>query len=250
MAFENKKQTLFVDKFDKQLKEIGIKSKTFNEISKNMEILWKINPKKCVNFILKLRTIENTSKLFEDESMMNLLWLALNHKYSFFQNVHILTHINWKDIITMMSLDLQYHGYENRQLDWNFFRATLFAGLINSETTEKVKNILPKCNLNSNTLEDQSLVIIAKHLACYMFKNDSNKTKKYTEYITSNKIINFDNLIKIDFKTVHGKSLSLIVGKQFLQDNNLLNIFEKWYNKRTEFTKDKLSQIIIIPDKN
>ena len=101
-----------------------------------------------------------------------MLWLALNHPEAYWNNVDLFVSVgSWKDIFEMLSLDLQYHGWEGRKLDWTAFGKLILAGLENPNTSELVKKYLPhiKTDKNQTTLQSQAKTIVAKWIKNQLF---------------------------------------------------------------------------------
>ena len=109
----------------------------YAEVSKDMYKLWSINPKKCLQLAVYIRLITRETQIvlpnetitldvqrgqgLKNEGIMRMLWLAMHHKPTFMANMpYFIAAGSWKDVFEKMSLDLQYHGWEGRKLDWNF----------------------------------------------------------------------------------------------------------------------------------
>lgn len=226
----------------------------YAEVSKDMYKLWSINPKKCLQLAVYIRLITRETQIvlpnetitldvqrgqgLKNEGIMRMLWLAMHHKHTFMANMpYFIAAGSWKDVFEMMSLDLQYHGWEGRKLDWNFMRKVILAGLANGHTSELVKKYLPtiRSMKECKTVESQARTIIGQYLAsCIYGKKKDKKADKETADSraaqrryrklkqsgtahTWQQLISQKKLLELDFNTIHGRALSLLVGSKFLK---------------------------------
>lgn len=232
--------------------------RSYEEVSKDMQILWCSDPKLCVKLAIYLRLITRKSKIvtkkvveldvqrgqgLKNEGIMRMLWLAINKPKTFKVNLPLFIAAgSWKDIIQMLSLDLQYHGWENKKLDWNFLYLTLSAGLNNPETTHLVRKYLPtiRTNKNCTTLESQADTLIGRWLA----RKFSPKFEKEAAYKAYRKIKSegvaheWQQLISqqlynsLNFDHIAGRALALLVGSKFLENHNLTNKYREWISSK------------------
>lgn len=231
--------------------------RSYSEVAKDMELLWSINPEYTVKLALYIRLItrkctvlmsplysKETSGVqrgqgLKNEGIMRMLWIAVNHPETFKQNDNLFVAAgSWKDIFEMLSLDLQYHGWDNRKLDWEYFFALIYCGLCNSSTSELVKKYLPtiKTNKECTTLRSQASTLIGRWLANKIFtgKHKSSVYKKYRMLKSSGTAHTWQQDIskelfnKIDFNRIAGKALSLLVNSKFLENHNLVDKYIKW----------------------
>lgn len=239
--------------------------RTYEEVSKTMYRLWSINPKKCLQLAVYIRLITRETQVnvkgesetlevqrgqgLKNEGIMRFLWLAIHHKQTFMANMpYFIAAGSWKDVFEMMSLDLQYHGWKERKLDWNFMRMTIMAGLANPNTSELVKKYLPTIRAikDCKTVESQARTMIGQYLASCLYgkqskeggeKNpaDSRAAQRRYRLIKSSgtahkcqQLISQKNLLEIDFNTIHGRALSLLVGSKFLKNHGLVEKYQKW----------------------
>lgn len=230
--------------------------RSYKEVANDMELLWNKDPRLCVKFAIYLRLITRRSKLItgeelsiqkgtglRNEGIMRMLWLAINQSSTFKVNFPLFIAAgSWKDVIKMLSLDLQYHGWDNRKLDWNFMYNIILAGLNNSETTNLVRKYLPtiRTNKKCTTLESQADTLIGRWLA-KRFNPDLSKEVAYKTYrkIKSEGIAHeWQQLIskqlydKINFDHITGRALMLLVGSKFLENHNLVSKFTKWIQNK------------------
>lgn len=241
----------------------------YAEVSKDMYKLWSINPKKCLQLAVYIRLITRETQIvlpnetitldvqrgqgLKNEGIMRMLWLAMHHKPTFMANMpYFIAAGSWKDVFEMMSLDLQYHGWEGRKLDWNFMRKIILAGLANGHTSELVKKYLPtiRSMKECKTVESQARTIIGQYLAsCIYGKKKDKKADKETADSraaqrryrklkqsgtahTWQQLISQKKLLELDFNTIHGRALSLLVGSEFLKNQGLVEKYSKWISGR------------------
>lgn len=239
--------------------------RTYEEVAKDMYKLWSINPKKCLQLAVYIRLVTRETQIslpketitldvqrgqgLKNEGIMRMLWLAIHHKQTFKANIpYFIAAGSWKDIIEMMSLDLQYHGWKERKLDWNFMRMTILAGLTNPNTSELVKKYLPTIRAvkDCKTIESQARTMIGQYLASCLYgkqhkegeernATDSRAAQRRYRLIKSSgtahkwqQLISQKNLLELDFNTIHGRALSLLVGSKFLKNQGLVDKYRKW----------------------
>ena len=242
----------FVDQFAKVTEYR--QPRNYSEISEDMSLLWDQNPRLTISFVIYLRLITRTVKFpdgtktsttqrgqgLKHESIMRMIWLAVNHPEEFWNNVSLFISAgSWKDIITMLSYDLQYNGWEGRVLNWEDFTDIILAGLENPETSELVKKYLPQIKSRSKckTVAAQADTIIGKYLCSVIFADIEDKIESYAKYRKLKvsgtahvwqQLISQGRFMEIDFDTVHGRALAQMVSGQFLKNNGLEETFEKW----------------------
>jgi hypothetical protein len=247
----------FVDQFGK----IGLyrSPRDFNEIAKDCEELWAINPKLSIIFIFYLRTITRIVTLFngistkvvqkgaqiKHESIMRMLWLSLKSQTSFWKNIGLFVSIgSWKDIITMLQYDYIYHGWDHRILDWHRISNLILTGLENPNTCDLIKKYLPQIKAKSRctTIESEADTIIGKFISCKLFAYsiEEAKAKHYAMYrkLKSSgtahqwqQLISQQKFDRIDFSKIHGRALSLLVKSKFLRNHNLTEKYAEWVKK-------------------
>lgn len=251
----------FVDQFSMLGKYKEIRS--YNDIAQDAEILYSQDKVLSIKFILYLRTITRKVQyknpitlqlvLTEDvqkgaglkhESIMRMIWLALNDKDSFYEYLPLFISVGcWHDVIQMLSYDLQYNGWEDRKLDWKFIGSVILSGLENPQTLDLLKKYLPQIKSNSNckTIESQADNIIAKWICSLIFggkSEDFSNYKKYRKLKASGtahewqQLISKSQFLKIDFDKIHGRALSQLVSSKFIDNNNLTDKYEKWISSK------------------
>lgn len=246
----------FVDQFSK----LGsYKSpRTFDKISEDCEILWATNPLLSVVMIFYIRMITRVTTLFsglstrvpqkgaelKHEGIMRMIWLHFKAPETFWKNIVTFISVgSWKDIITMLSYDLVYNGWDGRKLDWNKFGELILSGLENKNTSELLKKYLPSIKSNNKciTLEAQADNLIGKWICSLLFGNKGEESgttyKKYRKLKSSGTAHEWQQLIsqqkfdRIDFSKIHGRALSLLVRGKFLDTTKLRDKYTAWISK-------------------
>ena len=249
----------FVDQFGliSQYRQL----RPYSSVSKDMQELWNIDPMYTLKLLFYIRLITRkvkfsngteTSKVqkgagLRHEAFMRMLWLAVNHSDVFYKNLPLFITIgSWKDIIQLMSYDLQYHGWDNRVLDFNKISDFILAGLENPNTCNLVKKFLPtiKARSKCKTLESQADTIIGKFLTHKLFdsgefspKLHSKNYHLYRKLKSSGTAHEWQQMISrsqfnIDFSKVHGRALALLVSGNYLKNHNLEKDYENWIKKQ------------------
>jgi hypothetical protein len=241
----------FVDQFTK-LGEYK-KPRAYADIAKDASTLWGVNPLLSVCFILYLRMITRIVSFFDGtkttvpqrgaglkhEAIVRMVWLHVNHRETFWKNIQLFIAVgSWKDVIQMLSYDLQYNDWDNRVLDWEQFKGLIAAGLENPKTSNLLKKYLPQIKSNSQckTLESQIDNTIAKWICHNLFGDKENGAtyKKYRKLKVSGtahswqQLISKHHMLEINFDTVHGRALAQMVSGKFIKNNNLQVAYEKW----------------------
>lgn len=230
--------------------------RSYAEVSKDMELLWRQNPTLCLKLAVYIRLVTRKSKVTKDdgtieelevqrgqglknEGIMRMLWLAINQPATFKINIaYFIAAGSWRDIFQMMSLDLQHHGWEHKKLDWNFLLSVIAAGIINPETTHLVRKYMPtiRTNKNCKTLEAQADTLIGRWLA-KKFSPDLEKEASYKAYRkmkSEGKAHQWQQLISqqlydsLNFDSIAGRALALLVGTNFLKNHGLEDTYAEW----------------------
>lgn len=246
----------FVDQFSK----LGSYKapRNFNDISQDCELLWGTNKKLAVLFIFYIRMINRITQFWngskttvpqkggelKHEGIFRMIWLHFKSPEIFWKNIDIFIAAgSWKDIITMLSYDLQYNGWDKRKLDWDKFGNLILSGLENKNNSELLKKYLPqiKSNNQCKTLESQADNLIAKWICSLLFGNKSETSgttyKKYRKLKTSGTAHEWQQLIsqrkfdRLDFGKIHGRALNLLVRSKFLFNQNLSDKYAEWITK-------------------
>lgn len=228
--------------------------RSFEDVSKDMSILFAQNKYLAICFALYIRLVTRITGLWNGdktatvqrgaglrhEAILRFIWLGVYHKDLFYKNLGLLIQVgSWKDIIYMLQYDLIYNGWKGRVLDWQFIGQFITAGLENPNTSNLVKKYLPqiKSNNQCKTVESQADNMIGKWICSILFgckEDDYGYYRKYRKLKSSGtahewqKLISQRKFLQINFNTVAGRALSLLVSGKFLQNNNLEAQYQKW----------------------
>lgn len=246
------------DDFVDQFNNLGVykQPRSFSDIERDSQLLWSQDKKLALMFIFYIRMITRVVTFFsgvstsvsqkgaelKHEGIFRMIWLAVNYPETFKKNLPLFISIgSWKDVFTMLSYDLQYNGWEGRQLDWGYMGSLILSGLSNTSQSELIKKYLPQIKANSKctTLESQADNIIAKWICSELFgtKESSANYKQYRKLKSSGTAHQWQQLIsqkkfdKIDFSKIHGRALNLLVRSKFLTNQNLKEKYEAWITK-------------------
>lgn len=248
---------LFVDQFGSVAKYKSPRS--FSDISKDMNILWACDQELTVKFVLYLRMITRQDSYpdgtktkttqrgagLKHEGIVRMIWLSVNAPETFAKNLGLFIIAgSWNDIIKMLSYDVQYNGWAGRILDWEFIGNAILAGLENPNTTNLVRKYLPQIKANSkcNTLEAEADNVIAKWICSLIFgtKNEDSGSsyKQYRKLKTSGTAHQWQQLISqskhnlVNFDTVAGRALALLVSGKYLKNHNLEAKYSAWIESK------------------
>lgn len=229
--------------------------RSFSDISRDMELAWASDKETAIRFALYLRMVSRQTMYLDGtmtqvsqkgaemrhEGIMRMLWLHFKDENAFWKNIGLFISVgSWKDIFTMLSYDLIYHGWEGRKLNWVKFGELILSGLENSNTSDLVKKYLPQIKASSacKTVESQADTIIAKWISSLIFGNKGANPgatyKQYRKLKTSGtahewqKIISQRQFDRIDFSKIHGRALSKLVQSKFLFNQGLSDAYSKW----------------------
>ena len=248
----------FVDQFGKVTNYK--KPRTYQEISNDMSVLWNQNPFLTMCLLFYIRMITRIVQFFDGsktestqrgqglkhEGIFRMIWVGINYPETFVKNIPLFISVgSWKDIITMLSYDLQYNGWKDRKLDWDFLGKVILSGLGNSNTSELVKKYLPqiKANNQCKTLESQADNMIAKWICSLLYggkgQEDSYKNYKSYRLLKSNgtahqwqQLISKKLFDQINFDTIHGRALAQLVGGKFLKNQGLESKYQQWIESK------------------
>lgn len=234
--------------------------RSYEEVAKTMQLLYSIDKTKAVKMAIFIRLITRKSQVMKDrsvetleevqrgqglknEGIMRMLWLALNHSSVFKVNLPLFIAAgSWKDVITMMNLDLQFHGWKDKKLDWTFFGKVIKAGLLNPGTSQLVRKYLPtiRTDAKCRTLESQADTLIGRWLAKQFSPEDEKFVayKKYRQLKSKGTAHKWQQLIskqmynELNFDSIAGRALALLVGSKFLQNHGLVDKYSEWIKAR------------------
>lgn len=229
--------------------------RTYEEVAKDMYLLWSQNPLLCLKLAVYIRLITRKTKLLSSdvldvqrgtglkhEGIMRMYWIAINHPKTFKTNIYyFISAGSWKDIFKMLSLDLN-NGWDNRKLDWNFLYTVILAGLQNPETTHLVRKYLPtiRTNKKCKTKESVNNTIIGRWLAGKFFACVDKYTayRLYRQYKSEGVAHQWQQLISkqlydsINFDKIAGRALALLVSSKFLENHNLDEKYSEWIKSK------------------
>lgn len=246
----------FVDQFGKMSNYL--KPRDYAQIEADMRLLFSQDRLKAIKFALYSRLVTRTVQLpngektqttqrgqgLKHEGIFRMMWLGVNHPELFKKNLALFISAgSWKDVITMLSYDLQFNGWEGRKLDWDFLGKIILSGLENPNTSELIKKYLPqiKARKNCKTLEAQADNIISKWICSLLFGNKENDASKYKAYrkLKSSgtahqwqQLISKNNLLSLDFNSIAGRALAQLVSSKFISNNNLTEAYDAWISQQ------------------
>lgn len=247
---------VFVDQFNSLSQYKNPRS--FASVEKDQEMLWANNKMLTIAFSLYIRMISRVTDVFgvktktpqkgaglKHEGIMRMIWLHIKQPKTFWNNVTLLISVgSWKDIFTMMQYDLVYNGWEGRKLDWIKFGKLIMAGLNDEVQINLVKKYLPQIKAKSacKSVESQADNMIAKYICSLLYgtkENSANSYKMYRKLKSSGTAHEWQKLISqgkhdlIDFNTIHGRALNLLVRSKYLVNQGLQDKYESWITKDT-----------------
>ena len=242
----------FVDQFSAASRYLA--PRPYDEIAKDMSILWAIDPELTIKFTIYLRMITRKTQTFEGniteevqkgqglrhESIFRMIWIYNKDRNAFWMNINLFISAgSWHDIIYMLQTDLIYHGWDDKTLPWDLFGQLILAGLENPNTSQLIKKYLPQIKAKSKctTVESQADTMIAKWLCSILFGQKTPTQNHYKQYrlLKSSgtahswqQLISKGKMLEIDFDTIHGKALTQLVSSKFLKKHGLEKKYEEW----------------------
>ncbi|MFW5847454.1 MAG: DUF2828 family protein [bacterium] len=242
----------FVDQFT----DMGSyrKPRKYEDIVRDCELLWAEDEKLSVLFIYYIRTITRKVQLFngyttkepqkggqlKHEAIMRMIWLYHKNNDIFWNNIGLFISVgSWKDIFTMLQYDLMYHDWDGRVLNWDRFKNLILNGLHDEQTCNLVKKYLPtiKSRTKTSTVASQANNMIGKWIASFLFGNKQSEQATYKMYRKLKgsgtahewqKLISQGKHDLIDFNTIHGRALSLLVKGKYLKNQGLEEKYAEW----------------------
>ena len=224
----------FVDQFAKAA--LYREPRKYEEIAVDQEVLYAIDPIMTIKLSLYFRIITRNVNDFgmhrgtglKNESILRIKWLLVNH-YDVMRPYLCLLPIlgSWKDLFELKTLAPEYmiKGGIYELID---------QGVTNVNTCELIKKYLPTIQNKPKTERARIRTNIAKTLAKRWFKvkpyeqyrklKASGTAHQWQQAISKGKPINFD--------TVAGKALSLLVHSKYLESHNLVNDYLKWLDTK------------------
>lgn len=233
-----------------------LKPRSFSDISKDMEKLWNEDRNSALRFTFYLRAISGSRKNdqgkdlteekvlgqgLKNESIKRMMWVAVNYPEVFANNIKLFIAIgSWKDIFQMMRIDLVANGWDKRILNWDMMKLLIMEGLDNPNQAQLIKKYLPTIASKSRctTVEKQANHIIGSWISSFIFgEKDKSYYKKYRQLKSSGVAHQWQQLISqgkyqdIDFNSIHGKALRILVKSKFLTKTNLQQKYNNWISK-------------------
>lgn len=248
----------FVDQFASASKYKEPRS--FEDISIDMAALWAVDPILTIKFTFYLRTITRKVKYhngdstpevqigqgLKHESIMRFIWIAVNHPEEFSKILSFIPIVgSWKDLIQMMQYDAMYN-HPNYKLNWREIIAFIGAGLLQAATSSLVKKYLPtiRPKKKCRTIEAQADNLVAKAIVGELFGRAETpeikaslyrqyrKTKRSGTAHTWQQLISQRRFEDLEFDKIAGRALALLTNSKFLENQDLIEKFEKWAEKQ------------------
>lgn len=229
--------------------------RSFQEISKDMQLLYSIDKEEAVAFIIYLRMITRKVRLLDGnetttvqngqglrhESISRMLWLYANDEEVFWNNLHLFISVgSWKDVIQLMNYDHRYHGFDKKVLNWDKLANVILAGLENPNSSELIKKYLPTIKAKSKikTLTTDADTCIGKFISSKLFgKKNYSVYRKFKSSGTAHQwqqLISKQLYQEINFNTIHGRALAQLVSSEFMEKHGLEDKYTDWILARTD----------------
>lgn len=247
----------FIDQFGSVGSYREIRS--YDDIANDMRLLCSIDLKTAIKFTIYLRIIGRDVKLpsgnkigvqkgagLINESIVRMLYIAINHPFEFKNNLKLFISAgSFKDIFKMMEIDITSNGKDKLMLDWDFFSDFILSNLDNDETSDLLKKYLPSVKSTSKlttqhkiAYNEIGLFLVNKIFGKVNFTNilRYNKIKSSGKGNLWQQILSKKELDKLKFNQIPGRALSKLVNSNFLEKNNLLEVYETWL-----FSKDNIN---------
>lgn len=228
--------------------------RSFETISKEMELLWSQNSRQTLAFAVYLRLISRQTVVLgnklpvqygaglKHEAIMRMLWISQKEPKMFYKNLIVFVSAgSWSDIFKMLQYDLIYNGWDNKVLDWKKMGTILVNGLASDSESNLIKKYLPQLKATSKckTVEAQADTEIAKWLCSILYgaKKTGSRNTSYVSYrkLKSSgtahewqQLISQGKFDKIDFDKIHGRALKQLVNSKFLANQGLTDKYEKF----------------------
>lgn len=260
----------FVDQFTKAAAYIA--PRDYDSVSRDMEVLWNIDPDLTMKFLLYLRLISRITVYpdgtkssvmqrgagLKSESIMRMAWLSKNHEDCFKSNINLFISAgSWKDVFRMLYWDMSRTVSTDGKVldsqqcfDWDFLMQIIWTGLVNDDTTNLVRKYLPQIKSRKRIDGSKTDAVyknyLAKTLARFIFENCDNGEKRrvseqYMLYrrLKSNgtahqwqQMISRQLFDKIDFDTIAGRALFQLLGGDFLEKHGLDEKYGEWISSK------------------
>lgn len=227
----------------------------YDTIATDMQKIWSMNALLALKLVFYLRLITrkpvtingvkydtHRGQGLKHEGIMRMLWVAINHPKSFYNNLVLWTYAgSWKDIFEMLRYDILSNTWETRKLNWSKIAQVIQVGLASEQTRDLVKKYLPTIRSRKAYLQStrmQANTIIGKYLASKLFPETKNNYKLYRKLKSSGEAHVWQQLMskgqfdKIDFNSIHGRALAQLASSKFLQNHGLEKKYLKWIERQ------------------
>ncbi len=222
-----------------------------NDIFKDQQLLYSIDPNMSLAFVIYMRAIDRKVILpdgtrmetitrgggLKHEAIMRYIWFHTRNKKLFFDNLLIFVSVgSWRDLFDMLRLDLMYHEWDKRVLDWDRIFDILHFGLSSDHHYDLIAKYLPtiKPNKKCTTLRSQANNMIAKWIASKLEINykEYRILKRDGNAHTWQQKISQQRFDALDFNEIHGRALAKLVGGNFLKNQQLIKKYKEWVEKQ------------------
>lgn len=217
-------------------------------VFRDQEYLWNENPLMGLRFPFYLRMVTRKLKVndgfvtdkvqkgqgLKDETFKRLLWIAMNHKDVFYNNIWVLPLVgSWKDIWMLMYYDKMFN---TNCIDRNIMFNLIGQGLSCDVHKDLIKKYIPRIKFNNRCKTQWSKTTnkLAKDLAKFFGWSE----KEFNKFKSSGIAHDFQKKIcgglydKLNWNLVPGKALNLIVNSKFLKNHNLEASYMEWLEKQ------------------
>lgn len=237
--------------------------RTFAQVSADSQKLWDENPELAVKFAFYCRLVSRVTQVngkktetaqtgqgLKNEGIMRFLWLAINQPKVFEKNMWLIPVVgSWADLVTMLSLDYQFHNWNGRKLNWQLFADLFKKGLELPSQTNLVKKWLPSIKARSKCTTSHFITdnVIAKYLANAFFGQNSyaqyRKLKSSGTAHSWQKLVSVGQFDQIELDKIHGKALRLIAKSKALNNWEIFDRYVAWIGSKksvntTDFIHD------------
>ena len=226
----------FVDQFSKAA--LYKEPRSYEAIAEDQQTLWDINPIMTIRLSLYFRIITRNVKDFgmhrgtglKNESILRVKWLLVNHYNEMRPFLCLLPLLgSWKDLFELKTLASEY------QIPGEIF-SLLDQGITNESTCELVKKYLPTIQSNPKTERAKKRTELGKILAKRWFK--TRPYEQYRKLKSSGTAHQWQQAISkgkpIQWSTVAGKALNLLIHSKYLERHNLVTDYLKWLDSKDD----------------
>lgn len=228
-----------------------------NLIDADAKTLWDIDPQTALKFAFYMRTISRKTNVMMDngieklddsqiggglryESLNRIYWMALQNPKVLENNLALLVSAgSVKDIFELMEIDyIRNNGMP--RFDWSVFTTFIIDTIELSKDNAMAKQFLfgikkymPRVDSakKANTVDKKAKRYIQRYIMSYLgysfqdyrqFKSETPNGHVWQQLISNRK---FND---IDFGKIHGRALYNLVNSKFLDNNELMDKYEKW----------------------